>query len=85
MPQHDIPVPHRPAPAAHDYSSPDPDLPGQGVTLLADLIAASLALFVTALALLTACGWLTTLWGGALLGALLICPLVLVLIVLIRR
>lgn len=85
MPQPDIPVQRPPAPNAVDYFAPDADLPEHGVTLLADLVAACLGLFVTALALLTACGWLTTLWGAVLLGALLTFPLVLVLVVLIRR
>jgi hypothetical protein len=84
MPQPDIPASHhQPARAADDFVSPGPDLPEHGVTLLADLVAASLAVFITALALLIACGWLNTLWGALLLGALLICPLVLVLAALI--
>jgi hypothetical protein len=53
--------------------------------MLADLVAASVAAFITALALLTACGWLTTLWGAALLCALLTCSLVLVLGILMRQ
>ncbi len=85
MPQPDLPAQHTPAPSADDYFAPDPDLPEHGAPLLADLVAACLALFVTALALLTACGWLTTLWGAVLLGALLICPLVLVVGALLRQ
>jgi hypothetical protein len=86
MPQPDASAAqHEPIRSADDYFAHDPDLPEHRVTLLADLVAAGLGLFVTALALLTACGWLTTLWGAVLLGALLMCPLVLVMVVLIRQ
>ncbi|MEY2688934.1 MAG: hypothetical protein RL375_3132 [Pseudomonadota bacterium] len=84
MPSPDSPA-HRDPPAlrSDDFFPPDPDLPEQGVGRLADLVAASLGLFVTALALLMACGWLATGWGAALLGGLLICPLAVVLTVLL--
>lgn len=86
MPQPDTPAPnHLPGPVPDDFLASDPDPPEHGASLLADLVAASLAAVITALALLIACGWLTTLWGAVLLGALLICPLVLVLVVLMRQ
>jgi hypothetical protein len=86
MPSTEHPPSYHPsAAAADDFHSADPDLPDQGTSMLADLVAASVAAFITALALLTACGWLTTLWGAALLCALLTCSLVLVLGILMRQ
>jgi hypothetical protein len=84
MPLPAPPAAQTPASTANDYFAPDPDLPEHGATLLADIVAACLGLFVTTLGLLTACGWLTTFWGAAVLGALLTCPLILVLAALLR-
>jgi hypothetical protein len=75
-------------PNAHDHEDARAydltDLPEQGATALADILAGLLGLFVAALGLLIACGWLTTLWGAVLLAALLLGPLILVLAVLLR-
>ncbi|MFM2059802.1 MAG: hypothetical protein RLY71_4187 [Pseudomonadota bacterium] len=60
------------------------DLPEPGPAALADILAGLLGLVIAVLAVLIACGWLTTLCGAVLLAVLLLGPLILVLAVLLR-